>query len=163
MKEKLQHDWNPRSEAALNDQCAVYDDMRQRCPVAHSEYLNWSLFRHEDVTRVLNDHQTFSNVVSNHLSVPNGMDPPEHTEYRRIIEPYFSPQRMDAFEPACRNIAVNLVKDLATRNETDLMAEFAQDFACRSSLTFWAGRRICMSHFANGPARTTRLPWPGTK
>lgn len=136
MKENPQNDWNPTAEAALHNQIAVYDDMRQRCPVAHSEYLNWSLFRHEDVTRVLYDHQTFSNVVSKHLSVPNGMDPPEHTEYRRIIEPYFSPQRMGAFEPACRNIAVNLVSALATEDETDLMAEFAHDFALQIQSDF---------------------------
>ena len=136
MKEELQNDWDPRDEAALHDQIAAYDDMRQRCPVAYSEYLNWSLFRHEDVTRVLNDHHTFSNAVSQHLSVPNGMDPPDHTEYRRIIEPYFIPRRMAAFEPACRNIAANLVSHLAKREETDLMTEFAQDFALQVQSEF---------------------------
>jgi cytochrome P450 len=44
--------------------------------------------------RALLDHETFSNAVSQHLTVPNGMDPPEHTEYRKLIEPYFSEQRM---------------------------------------------------------------------
>lgn len=136
MKEAPPNDWNPRDEATLQDQIAVYDDMRKRCPVAHSDYLNWSLFRHEDVTRVLNDHQTFSNAASSHLSIPNGMDPPEHTEYRRIVESYFSPQRMSAFEPACRNIAANLVHDLATREEADVMAEFAQDFALQVQSAF---------------------------
>ncbi len=33
--------------------------MRKGCPVAHSNYLWWSLFRHEDVMRVLEDHETF--------------------------------------------------------------------------------------------------------
>ena len=65
------NDWDPRTDAALRDQMAVYDEMRQRCPIAHSTYLNWSLFQHEDVTRVLHDHETFSNDVSKHLSVPN--------------------------------------------------------------------------------------------
>lgn len=54
-------DWNPRSEAVLEDQQAAYDDMRRRCPVAWSEQLGWSLFRHADVLRVLEDHETFSN------------------------------------------------------------------------------------------------------
>ena len=63
-------DWNPRSEDVLNDQIAAYDAMRKRCPVAHSDYLWWSLFRHEDVLRVLEDHETFSNAASNHLSIP---------------------------------------------------------------------------------------------
>ena len=116
--------------------------MRQRCPVAHSSYLNWSLFRHEDVARVLNDHQTFSNAVSRHLSVPNGMDPPQHTAYRDIIDPYFSRQHMDAFEPACRKIAVKLVGDLLARPEIDLMTDVAHDFALQVQSEFlgWPAR-----------------------
>lgn len=133
---ELKHDWDPRSEAALGDQVAVYDEMRRRCPVAHSEYLHWSLFRHGDVTRVLEDHHAFSNAVSSHLSVPNGMDPPEHTEYRRIIVPYFSRQRMEAFEPACRDIAVDLANSLPAAGETELMTAFARDFSLQIQSAF---------------------------
>ena len=61
-------DWNPTSQDVLDDQIAAYDAMRNRCPVAHSDYLWWSLFRHADVKRVLEDHETFSNAASNHLS-----------------------------------------------------------------------------------------------
>ena len=82
-------DWDPRSAEVLDDQIAAYDAMRQRCPVAHSDYLWWSVFRHEDVKRVLEDHVSFSNAASNHLSIPNAMDPPEHTPYRKIIEAYY--------------------------------------------------------------------------
>ena len=32
-------DWNPRSQAVLDDQIAAYDAMRKRCPVARSDYL----------------------------------------------------------------------------------------------------------------------------
>ena len=103
--------------------------MRRRCPVAYSEFMGWSLFRHEDVTRALHDHDTFSNAVSQHLSVPNGMDPPEHSAYRRLIEPYFSPERMAAFEPVCRDIAVELMRDLSSRGEVEFMADAARSFA----------------------------------
>ena len=73
MSGSRKQDWDPRSEAALRDQRAVYDEMRERCPVAYSNYLEWSLFRHEDIVRVLDDPATFSNAASRHLSVPNGM------------------------------------------------------------------------------------------
>lgn len=136
MDEKLKSDWDPRSEAVLDDQIAAYDAMRQRCPVAHSEYLHWSLFRHADVLQVLNDHQTFSSAASAYLSVPNGIDPPQHAQYRRIIEPYFNPQRMAAFEPVCRKIAVDLVQSLPPSGEVELMAAFAQDFALQLQSAF---------------------------
>lgn len=136
MEDKTMPDWDPKSALVLANQIASYDQMRQRCPVAYSKYLNWSLFRHDDVMRALVDHQTFSSAVSSHFSVPNGMDAPEHTEYRRIVDLYFSAQRMDAFEPACRNIAINLVRALPKKGEVDLMAVFSQDFALQIQAAF---------------------------
>jgi len=129
-------DWNPRSEDVLNDQIAAYDAMRKRCPVAHSDYLWWSLFRHEDVVRVLEDHETFSNAASNHLSIPNAMDPPEHTPYRKIIERYFTVEDIKAFDPECRQIADTLVADQPRGETVELMAGFAQPFALRSQCAF---------------------------
>jgi cytochrome P450 len=130
------HDWDPRSPDVLSDQIAAYDVMRRLCPVAHSESLHWSLFRHADVMRVLHDPDTFSNVVSTHRSVPNGMDPPEHTAYRRVIDPYFSVQRMAAFEPSCRAMARTLIDALPRGRETDLMGHLAHDFALKAQWAF---------------------------
>ncbi|MDF2973053.1 MAG: cytochrome [Microvirga sp.] len=80
-----QPDEDPRSPVVLDDQIAAYDCMRGHCPVAHSDYLHWSVFRHADGLRVLEDHDSFSNVVSLHPTLPNGVDPPEHTAYRALI------------------------------------------------------------------------------
>lgn len=110
--------------------------MRQRCPVAHSEYLNWSLFGHADVMRVLADHENFGNAFSTHLSIPNGMDPPEHTAYRQIIDRYFTPERMTTFEPVCRQIAVELVGQLPCGGEIELMETFARAFSFRMQSAF---------------------------
>ncbi|MFC6674238.1 hypothetical protein [Marinobacterium aestuariivivens] len=76
MNDRRTADWDPRSPTVLDDQIEAYDEMRRRCPMAHSEFLNWTLFRHRDLMRVLADDQTFSNAVSSHLSIPNGLDPP---------------------------------------------------------------------------------------
>jgi len=136
MSDKLEPDWDPRSADVLRDQRTAYDQMRERCPVAYSEFMQWSLFRHEDITRVLHEHETFSNSVSQHLSVPNGMDPPEHTAYRRIIEPYFAVDRVNAFESACREIVAALVQNALARGEVELMADFALPFAVRVQCAF---------------------------
>jgi len=136
MNNTSQPDWNPTAPEVLRDQRAAYDDMRHRCPVAYSELMGWSLFRHEDVMRVLLDHQTFSSAVSRHLNVPSGMDQPEHTGYRRIIETYFSPARMEAFETTCRGIATKLVRSLIARPEVEFMAEAAMPFAVEAQCAF---------------------------
>jgi cytochrome P450 len=133
--DKQQIDWDPRSEPVQKNQIAAYDDMRGRCPVAHSAYGNWTVFRHEDMVRILDDHETFSNVVSAHLSVPNGMDPPEHTPFREINDRYFTPERMAVFEPACRAISRRLVTALP-RGEVELMAGLAEDFANHIQCSF---------------------------
>ena len=129
-------DWDPKSSAVQRDQRGAYDAMRDRCPVARSDLLGWSLFRHEDVVRVLNDPATFSSIVSRHRAVPNGMDPPEHTVFRRLIEPYFAADRIQAFEPHCRRIAANLVQPLRGREQVELVGEFAGWFAVRSQCAF---------------------------
>nr|MDQ2706023.1 cytochrome P450 [Pseudomonadota bacterium] len=131
-----QADWDPRAESVLRDQRATYDEMRERCPVAYSEFLQWSIFRHEDVTRVLRDPETFSNAVSQHVSVPNGMDPPQHTHYRRIVEPYFSAERLQAFEPGCRRIAADLVQSVLASGEGEVMQQVALPFAARAQCVF---------------------------
>ncbi len=129
-------DWDARAEEVLQDQIPAYDEMRRRCPVAFSEYRQWSLFRHEDVVRVLEDPVTFSSEVSQYLSVPNGMDPPEHTAFRSLIEPYFGPEPMAAFEPVCRRISVALIEELPAHGETEVIADFAEDFALRMQCAF---------------------------
>ncbi|MCT8468575.1 cytochrome P450 [Chromohalobacter canadensis] len=129
-------DWDPRDEAVLDDQRAAYDTMRRRCPVAFSDYMQWSLFRHADVWRVLEDHATFSNAVSRHLSVPNAMNPPEHARFRRLIEPYFAPGPMRDFEPLCRDIADKLVDALPAEGEIEAMADLGQPFALQVQCTF---------------------------
>ena len=136
MAEKSCPKWEPRSEASLKDQLQVYDQVRRRCAVAHSEYLHWSLFRHADVMRVLQNPEVFSNVVSGHVAIPNGMDPPEHTEYRRIVDKYFSSERIAEFELVCRNIAAALLSELSGRQEIEVAAELADLFAIRIQCAF---------------------------
>jgi cytochrome P450 len=129
-------DWNPTDASVLRDQPAACDEMRRRCPVAQSEQLGWSLFRHEDVTRVLLDHETFSNQVSRHRSVPNGMDPPEHTAYRRAIEPYFTAERMRRFEPVCRGVASRVLEPLIDRAACECVEELAVPYALQCQCEF---------------------------
>ncbi|WP_280546934.1 cytochrome P450 [Halomonas sp. 11-S5] len=136
MSDRQAQDWDPRAENVLNDQIVAYDEMRRRCPVAFSDYLQWSLFRHADVRRVLEDHETFSNAASRHLSVPNAMDPPEHTRFRRLIEPYFGPDAMADFAPQCQAIAQRVVDRLPADGEVEAITEMGQGFALEIQCAF---------------------------
>jgi hypothetical protein len=35
--QQTNHDWDSRAPEVLADQVAAYDDLRRRCPAAHSE------------------------------------------------------------------------------------------------------------------------------
>lgn len=122
-------DWDPRSAEVLANQIAAYDELRRQRAVAHSPDGHWAVLRHAEVVRVLDDHETFSNVVSRRPSVPNGMDPPEHTAYRAIVDHYFSSERMAAFEPVCRAIAAELWSAVPRGRDVDVMEQFAEPFA----------------------------------
>lgn len=128
--------WDPRAPEVLDDQIKAYDTMRRHCPIAYSDYLLWSLFRHEDVLQALVDHDTFSNTASHHLSIPNAMDPPEHTSFRRIIDRYFTDERMEEFEPECRVITQTLIDDLPGDVEVDVMSALAMPFAVHIQCAF---------------------------
>ncbi len=148
----LANDWDPRAPQVLHDQVAVYDGMRRQCPVAHSDYLHWSLFRHADVLRVLQEPERFGNAVSAHLSIPNGLDAPEHGPWRALIEPYFAAPRLAEFEPVARRVvrervaalpagAVEWMEDFAHPTAVQLLCGFMQwDASLHAPLRDWARR-----------------------
>lgn len=129
-------DWDPRSAQVQADQRAAFDELRERCQVAWSESMHWSVLRHADVMRVLQDHETFGSAVSQHPAVPNGYDPPQHTAYRRALDPFFSPERMKQFEPVCREVVANTVGQALALRDLEVNHEFALPFAVRVQCAF---------------------------
>ena len=131
-------DWDPRDPAVLSDQIRAYDQMRARCPVAYSDYLGWSVFRHDDIVAVVGDHETFSSAVSSHPAVPNGFDPPKHGPYRTVVDHYFTPEHMLAFEPVCRQVARDLIARLSLGVPVEIISMFALEFALEAQRA-WLG------------------------
>lgn len=127
--------WNPQDPQVLHDQRSAYDETRGRCPVAHSEVMGWSLFRHADVTAVTGDPIAFSS-ATRRLAIPNGMDPPQHTDYRGSLEPYFTSDRLAAFEPRSRQIARDLLATLVDRAQVEAIGEFVDPFAHQALCAF---------------------------
>jgi cytochrome P450 len=135
MTERPRDDWDPRDPSVLADQRRAYDELRERCPVAYSEFMGWSLFRYADVVDAAADPGTFSN-ASRHPAIPNGMDPPEHARYRAALAPLMSDERMAAIEPGCQAIAADLVEGLVRRGRGELLAEFAEPLGLRTLCAF---------------------------
>ncbi|WP_424346651.1 cytochrome P450 [Kocuria sp. CH-021] len=133
----LPSDWNPRGPRARRDALAVYDSMRARCPVARGPSGAWTLFAHADVVAAALDHETFSNGVSRHLQVPNGLDGPVHTAFRALVERFFTRERMTALEPVVQRVAADLVAQLRVPGPVDAV-ELGARYAVRAQ-TAWLG------------------------
>jgi cytochrome P450 len=131
----VSHDWNPLSEATLKDQRRAFDTMRERCPVAHSEFLGWSVFRHEDVATLLLDPDTFSN-VSKFPAIPNGLNPPEHGAWQRALAGFFSKEPMARMEPRIRQLARQLLEPRNIRGEAESVAALITPFVFKSLCAF---------------------------
>jgi cytochrome P450 len=96
----------------------VVDHLQANCPVAHSDARMegsiddgfWLLTSYQDVFAALQDWKTFSSdahvrakyghlrgVPGDHMP-PITSDPPLHREFRRLLNPYLTPQVVAAFE-----------------------------------------------------------------
>ncbi len=137
MTENVHNDWDLRSEEVQKDQVAAYDAMRRRCPVAHDEFMGYSVFKNADVQHVLDHPEIYSNVVSTrHIAVPNGMDAPEHTTFRAVNDKYFTPERLEKFAPVIRDAVKTLIAELPRGEEVDVMQGFGQAYAMRVQNAF---------------------------
>ena len=130
-------DWEPLSEAALADQRGTYDRQRAVCPVARSPR-GVTLFRHADVMAAAADAGTFSSAASAHRQVPNSLDPPEHTAFRAVIDPFFTPECMRALEPRIRAVAAGIIGALPRGVTVDAVADIGYPFAVRAQAE-WLG------------------------
>jgi cytochrome P450 len=152
LTESQQDEWDPRDPSVLDDQRRAYDEMRERCPVAHSEFMGWSLFRHEDVVRVLEDPATYSS-ASRHVAIPSGMDPPDHARFRSALATHFSDATMAALEPRSRQIASELLEPMLGAGEAELMEAFATPFTLRTLCAFlgWSEEQWeCLGGWTHG-------------
>jgi cytochrome P450 len=130
------------------DPYPIWDELRARCPVAHSDRYGgtWLPVRHEDVAAVAYDTEHFTSrsvVVSelrpgpDDLPAPIGLappitsDPPFHALARRLLLPAFSPKRIETLEPFTRELCVELLDAVAGRRELDAALDYAQHIPLR--------------------------------
>lgn len=104
----------------------------------------WYYFtKREDVLNALRDADVFSSkrafddMISPVPMVPLAFDPPEHTRYRRILHPFFSPQTLGEVLPSLQAQAVTIVEQLATRDECEIMADLATPYPSQVFLTLF--------------------------
>ncbi|MSY31355.1 MAG: cytochrome P450, partial [Actinobacteria bacterium] len=127
----------------VNNPYPIWEDLRTRCPVAHTDRYGgaWFPATHELVSRVAKDTENFTSrsvVMSNlrptdeDLPAPIGIappitsDPPFHAIARRLVLPAFAPGVVNALEPQIRALCNRLLDDMGDAAVVNGGTQFAQ-------------------------------------
>jgi cytochrome P450 len=90
------------------------------------------LTRREDVLAALRNPKVFSSRLALQPPgyplpvLPLAFDPPEHTRYRKILQPFFSPHALSKSRPVLERHAADMIAAFAARGECEVMADFAR-------------------------------------
>jgi len=130
-------DWDHHDPAWVNDPFPIWEELRQGCPVAHTDRYNegvWLPTRFEDITAIARNPEVFS---SGHSGVTAGgtvergkfppihLDPPDHGVVRRELLPFFAPARIAGWEPSIRAHCEELAESLEGQGGADAALDYA--------------------------------------
>jgi cytochrome P450 len=116
-----------------DDPHPTYADLRTHCPVAHADFGGFPvamLSRYDDVLWALRNPDAFTSAGGNlnlgeQPLLPLEVDPPEHTAYRRVLNPQFVPREIEKLEPAVRTLVRELLDGFAATGRCDFHEDFA--------------------------------------
>ncbi len=144
-------------------------EMVERCPVARIQYTDWPvLSRYEDVAWALRHPEIFSSDLGELLAlgnvrpmIPQQIDPPLQTRYRKILDSQFTKKAVNRIEPALREHARNLIAAVLDAGECEFDSAFAIPLPCKAFLEFMGLPVEEMDHFLalkNGVIRPDAHP-----
>ncbi|HXR58687.1 MAG TPA: cytochrome P450 [Burkholderiales bacterium] len=135
-------DFDHRDPRWVEDPFPIWDDLRARCPVAHSKRFEDGAYfasRYDDVREIAYDSEHFSSrrvivrerKVQPQPSPPITSDPPEHTPARKVLLPPFTPQAIARLEPHTRAICRELLDRIEAAKTCDAAVDYAQHIPVR--------------------------------
>lgn len=125
---------------------ATFQRLRDEDPVSWWEEKDgsgfWAITRYDDILSVSHNTQVFSSARGIRLeemsqdeltarSTMMEMDPPEHTNYRRMVQPPFSNREVMAVEEGIRLLARAVVESVHGRSEFDFVDAIARQLPMR--------------------------------
>ncbi|MGP4103304.1 cytochrome P450 [Nonomuraea sp. KM90] len=128
--------YNPNDPELRRDPFPTYRWLRDEKPLYHNPDLNfWALSRHQDVADALrrpdvcsSDHGPALEQFGPNAAEAMGfvaMDPPLHTERRRLVSHAFTSRRVSSLEPRIRKLTREYLATLLERGTGDFVADFA--------------------------------------
>jgi cytochrome P450 len=115
-------------------------ELAAKGPVVYSPAYggHWVVTHYKEIQQVLTDPETFSSYPNNLVTpmdfgkfIPLELDPPEHTAYRHVLQPLFSPQRMKKLSDNIRTVVNELIDGFAAKGHAEFISEFAHELPAR--------------------------------
>jgi cytochrome P450 len=121
------------SPEVADDPHPTFARLRSECPVARGDLGGKPvvmLSRYEDVWWAMRHPEYFTSEgdalqLGEQPLLPLQVDPPRHTQYRRLLNPQFVPREIEKLEPAVRSIVTDLLDGFASRGSCDFHDDFA--------------------------------------
>jgi cytochrome P450 len=101
------------------------------------------LTQRDDVLAALRDAELFSSkkafdILGSPLPlIPLALDPPEHTRFRKILQPFFSPHTLGEMLPSLQKQAIEVVERIAANGECEVVADVAIPYPSQVFLTLF--------------------------
>jgi cytochrome P450 len=114
-----------------------YQRMREQHPFVRNSFGPgfWVFTRLDLIREAYQDPELFSSTATNPIDpdpaykwIPQMLDPPEHTTWRQLLAPAFSPGAMARLAHAVRDRCVEIIESFVDRGSIDFVAEFAQEY-----------------------------------
>ena len=145
----------------------MYVDLAASTPVLRTGEANVTLLKMEDILYVNKHHQVRQAsrfLGSSRPAIPLGLDGPEHTKYRRLLDPVFTARRVAPLAPSVRRLANELIDTFIEAGEADIYYQWCEPLRRRSSCPSWACRwRISTSSSASRTSPSRMNPTSGTR
>jgi cytochrome P450 len=128
--------WDPFDKSLRVDPHSIWRRLRDEAPAYYNErYDFWALSRFADVDSAHRDSKTFSSahgtvleLMTQNLIRSDGMmiflDPPEHTQLRRLISKAFTPRRIATLEESVRQLCGELLDARRGEDSWDFVEQF---------------------------------------
>ncbi len=131
------------------DAPAIWQELRETCPVAHSDRFGgtWLPTRHEDISAIAHDTEHFTSrgvivsVLEPQIPAPVGYappissDPPFHQIARGLLLPAFAPKAIRPLEAPtrafCSQLIDQILVDLPASGVVDVAEQYAQHIPVR--------------------------------
>ena len=136
-------DWDPFGTDALSDPPSSWRGLRDGCPVAWVERMGgfWLVSRYADVVDIARASERFNNSGGPQFGTsrpPLEVDRPEHAFFRRVLQPYFARERVEALEPQVRAYVAEMLAPLIEAGEGDMAEALTYPLPART-LCLWLG------------------------